>query len=737
MFAPTRLACVWGSIVLALLPTAYADPSLNDAAARSAGYADATPDGEREGRERGHQRGTREGYDDGYREGFSRCEREEREAAYRQGYQDGEHHGQNEGEHRGSTEGRSNGDASGRRDGYADGVKRADNDANRDATPPGRNEGIAQAERSDAKSRGRAEGLVAGDRDALERAQSFDYERGRKDYRAERYREDSVQDEFAQKAGPLPLNTPLDLVSNLRLLNHTGLESVRPVPHESPDFRYRQLRRSYPTPNETAAYAQGYDQGYREAFQMAFQNNYLNAYYANNPRGESDGCRIARNRDYSADRNRGYREGYDVAYRRAYDSAYNREFRIAYDAIFLVASREAYNSTYQSAYNKHYEAARTAAYQQRYREIYSAAFNAAHDEKYAQVYPGYAAKYFQIGRADEAKDFKDRPLRLTHIYVTETSPNGVFEPGENLRIKFIVRNFDPAVINAQSVKLQLSTSSQGIVLTKPVELLSKSLKARSVTIVREALGFEVKEGARGALGVKLVVLKDGKEMDSLAVDFSSANLVSLTAGALPQLKEGVPAKLPVIVENSGNQPTPEDLSVTLSSDTFFLDIQNPTVLVGALAAGEKRTIEFEVLPKRLNDSQVTIPLKIEAKAAGKRVGFATANAVATVSGSYKIELASSILKLHEPGTYQMKYQVTNTMDRASSSKLSVTARVLGQEASKFQITSMMPLVIDVLKPGSKSMVTFPLRVLEKNGGGQIEIIVMESNRIVSRSVTNF
>lgn len=476
------------------------------------GKVDGTPDGDREGRERGALDGQTEGRNSGYNEGFSRCEAVERRTAYERGYNNGTWQGRSDGDYRGRQDGATRGAQDGETQGYADGVRRAGADAENAASGPGRAEGHAQAERSDAREKGRTVGLSNGDRDANAKAKSVEVERGRKDYRAERYNEPSNLIEFAQKAG---LNQPSAMRTEAEVERENRISNVA-----NPDYRYKFFKRSYPTPAENTLYQNGYIAGYNSGFRLIYTkiyDTYYNDYYRI---GDLDGCQAARNRSYAADERRGYDDGYRTAYQSAYDSSYQIEYKSAYNRVFPGASSRGYQQNYDRLYKEHFESARSAAYKRRYDELYNDSYQAAYKQKYEQMYPVYAAQFYKQGRDLEAKEFKDRPLRLTKIEITDRNNDGVFKKEEVLRIKFIVRNFAETAVNAQSIKIQLDSTNPHILLLKPWENLAKSLPVKTVAIVKEGLGFQVNNGAIGNHSIRFSLLKDGVVMEQRTIDFT-------------------------------------------------------------------------------------------------------------------------------------------------------------------------------------------------------------------------
>ncbi len=714
---------------------APAAPAPDTAGARAAGQADGRPDGDREGRERAPADGQRAGDEQGYRKGFDQCEREARDRAHDEGFQRGFGEGSVIGSQEGGATGDRDGTARGVNEGQADGFRRADLDSNAEATPQGRAKGIEQANSSDATDRGRRDGTARGDADALAQAQASDYPRGRKDYNSAQYAltPQSHADVIQKPAARQALS---QLFSPSASTSMADMRAAAPAGSASPDYRYLVLKKNYPTPEENQAYSSGAREGYASGFQGGYSSAFDAAFKQAFDRGNRRGCDDARRRDYRADFERGQREGHDRGYREAYDRTYREASNIAYNREFGPASDRTYRQNYDSLYSKHFEEARSAAYAARVDQLYGAAFDDARNTKYNEMYPKYAASEYQRGQNDEAQDFAQRPVRITGIEATETIPNSVFEPGEPLRVHVQVRNFAQGEIRAQDLAVQIKArnTDQSTVTIKQ-EYLAKSLKAQSVTEIREALEFQANELAAGrSIKFDVAVVYQGKVIDTTVLEVRPNFMVQVELAETPSFKEGMAMPVRVKLTNTGDK-TANGIVLNMKANAEQLEVAQPMINVGSLAAGESRVVEYSAIGRGISQSE-SIQFGFAAteggSITGRRIGALDMSRQFPIINDYLIDLANgAVTALRTPGVIRIAYKVTNKSRRLMFNSLQLKVRFLNTEdPTNFVVIGPNPQLLMPIDQGESVSFTVPVMVKAANKGGVIEVEVQEAGRTV-------
>lgn len=704
--------------------------------ARDAGFAHGYPDGGREGQERGQVEGPQLGARHGYRDGFARCEAEARRRAYDFGYRDGIRRGDYDGQREGQFRGESDGRSEGNRDGERDGSARADRDAESAATPAGRAKGREEAERSDASSKGSQDGTVAGDQQARNQAERVDYPAARQAYRDAKYAEPvQSRDSFSQKK---PSGTAA-AAEILGILNDRDRDrdhdQDRDMEIPAPDNRYYKPRGSYPTEAENkayqAGYAGGYSQGYSVQYRASAETEYQRAYQYN----FQAGCREAERRDYSMEQRRGYDDGYREGYRRGFDLTYRRAYDSAYRQAFAIASDMEYRRAYPAFYNTYFERARAQAYSERYQQLYDSAYEAARQARFAQAYPGYAAQAQARGRADEAADFQARPLRLISAQATEEDPNGVFEPGETIRVKFVVRNFAPQALLGRDVQIELTaTNGQGkVVIDESRQLLVRDLKALSLTEVRDSFEFHLNENSVGhALRFALTVNYQGRSQDATSLEVRPRFWVETAFAEEPALSEGIARPIRFALTNASSTRPTEALALRLAA-TGSVELVNPEQSIGALAPGETRVIEFEAIA-RSPQSSVDLALALEVKGpTGRRLGLLDTTRQVPVLNDYRIVTEGSLDSMRKKGLTRVSYLITNANSRLVARGLQIQARVLdrdGREMTDASVVGPNPQFLSPLAQGYSRHFIIPVLVRSENAGGRLELAVQEDGKTV-------
>ncbi len=720
----------------------------NPTQAQQTGFGEGHPQGQREGNDRGPSEGREAGRVAGYNQGFKVCGDQERQRQYDQGYRHGLIEGEQTGSYEGNQQGQINGNNEGNRDGDADGRRRADRDANIAATPVGSAQGEREAEQSDAAQKGYADGLVAGDQAARDEARRVDYPRGRQDVKNEKYAEPvQNQDRFAQKvvqsasslAKALGLKSLSEKLSKLSALaSHNENINIVNV-NASPDFRYSHPTKTFPTQVEQQAYLNGYRSGYTQGFSSTykpqFDNNYQIAYNNNYPAG----CNAGRSQDfryeYARGRDAGRREGYRIGFDRAYRPAYDQAYGIA----FQNASQNAYQNSYQAYYNQHFEAARARAYQRRYTEIYNSNFNTAKNLKFNQMYPTYADQEYKRGRADEEQDFVNRPLRIIGVEATETIQNGLFEPGEPLRVRLQVRNFSTSAMAAQDVTLSIRENSNlGAVINVPLEGLVQGLKNKSVTDISQALGFALTEKAvKQGSSFTVTVKHRGLVMSEDTIDLTAQFALDVSFAEPPVLKEGIETPIKVLVRNQSQTAIDAGTSLTLVSKPEMLEVTKGDALLSAIGSGQEQVIEFRGIA-RISNLEGQFPISISAKEkTGRRIGLLEGIKEIPVKNDYKVTIRDSLPNLRNADKVKVEMNILNVSSRLSTGSVSVRIKFLGPNADNFSVKGDNPVLVKSIDRGDSEKVEFKVISKNSNSGGTLEFEVVESGTVVVVHRENF
>ncbi len=573
---------------------------------------------------------------------------------------------------------------------------------------------------------------MAGDRDAARTARAVDYVQARKDYAAKRYAEAiGVQETFSMRPAPAPAPAPFaNVVRSLRDAKPAG-DQMRTHSHPSPpspDRRNWNPRRTYPSPEENAGYAQGYEEGYNSGFSDAFSSAARVSYDQGLREGGRDGCQDARRRDYRHDRRRGHDEGFRRGYDEEYSISYRRAYQVAYDNEFRSASDEAYRNYYQSYYDRHYEAARSAAYAERVAALYNAAFNAAHKLKFNEKYPGYAKAEYANGLRDEEADFAARPLRLISVAPTETIKNGLFEPGEKIRLTVVVRNFSNNTLTGRDVKLQLKSLAGGAaVVSEGESSLLRDLKPKSQTTITDALEVTMTEAAVGrASALAFTLLNQGRSGGEQGVSINTRFAVEAQYAEIPKLSEGLVRPIRMRVTNVSQAPTDPVLRVQLWTNTKEVELTKPEFDIPGLAAGESRVLEFPAIAHTpANSANFKSVLSLWTPGS-RRVGLLDQAQEVPVANDYRITTKTAVGTLRAGGIVRVEYQITNVSSRLTSKSLQVSARVLGPNAANFSIVGPNPQFLSPLDAGKTKGFVIPVLSKNGNGGGTLELQVQEA-----------
>ena len=504
-----------------------------------------------------------------------------------------------------------------------------------------------------------------------------------------------------------------------------------PVP--APDNRYFDDSRRWPTPEERAAYGVAYRKGYSDGFRGSYMTMFDRTYQPARAAGDQAGCADAQRQDYRPVYDRGFVEGRDRAYKAAYDAEFRSAADAAYRASFPPASAAAYAQAYPALYNQHFEAARAQAYASRVNQVYQASYEQARQARYNQVYPGYAQTAYNRGKADETADFQSRPVRLLSAEVIETIPNGVYEPGETLRLKVSLRNFLGGTLKGGDVRLQLRSQDSGVVISEADATLVRDLRSKSVTAVTDAMEMRLLESAANrTVKLTLTVLYQGRNVGSQDLSLRPQFIADIKLAGDISLKEGMPTTVRVSVRNQSDVTTDSSFKLGLIWDSAKVQVVNPEVTVGVLAPNQARTVEFTVIGRTL-DNSISAPIAVQAISSGRRIGLTDFSRSVPVLNDYRIDLKNSISSLRSGGMVRAQYSLKNVSSRFLFKGLQLKIRVLdaqGRAVSAVQVIGPNPQYLQPVAKGTSVEFVIPLVSQGLLNGGILELEVQEDGQTV-------
>ena len=747
-------------------PTLAPTP-IDTTAAKTAGNQQGAAAGTREGQARGPMDGKKFGEIDGRKQGFDRCEKESEDRARDVGYSEGNTVGRQLGTNDGQVEGQKEGANDGTNAGIADGKKRADSDAQTAGTQDGRQQGTndAIAQSSTFQAQGQADGAKAGDQAALQDAIDRDYARGQSDYKnAQVSATPDSQDTFAQKTPPKnstsglqALGTQLKSWVTQMLASKSGSQSMSTEDNNDhgghsdndnngnnqvqPDFRFYNPTQGFSSPEENTAYQQAYRASYIQAFQSQYAQSYKDAYQYAQKDGDRDGCQEARNRNYDQFRNAGFEDGKKQGYASAYESTRKIAYQSAYQTVFAPSSQQAYQAAYQADYQGYFKAAQASAFAQEKQAIYNDAYAAGKQAQYDKAYPVYAQQQYDLGQADEAQVFAKNPITLLGAEVTETISNGVFEPGEELRVKLTIRNFSESSISSKYVTVTVQAiDGNGTSVSIPSELLVKNLNPKSMTVVTNALAFQFSESAVNSPHRLLVSVKyKGQDAGSQTVTVTPQFMADTQITGPNQILEGMQSTISIQVTNRSTQDMDAGTNVNLSADTSVMEVlQANAPLTNGLAAGASTTVQFPVIVHALEGTTANLPVSVAVTLpSGRRIGLLDNTDQIPVVNDYRIELTSSAAGLEQTGVTRLSYKVTNANSRLTHKGLQLQVTVLGPNAGNFSVLGPNPQYLSPIMQGQSSTFTVPVLSNSANNGGIVQLSVYEDGRTVVVHQVNF
>lgn len=735
-------------------PTPAPGPSAEDLQrAANQGRSDGQADGYREGLHTGREEGPRRGRYEGERNGYDRCFDEEArnafESGFRLGLTEGARRGIAEGVDNGSREGARRGDDEGRRDGFAD-ARRA---ALQSQAAPGRALGLQQADgqATEIAARATQDGTAAGEQEAAERARSEAYPRGREEYRQAQFalrprltesfslaRETGRPISRILPAQPLFDAWPLSPgpAPETVWLHHAGSQdNSAPSPEKSsPAFTNRRTPPSFPTPEEQRAYNQAYRLAYNESWRRAYQEEFRRSYRAEYNYAYTRGCDRARRQDFSYKYADGQQRGLAEGHRREYEPNYSAAFEETRRRLYRQAFDETLAAELPRAKQNAFEEARQAAFEERAREIYARAFGLAKEQKYAAAWPTFQAQEFQRGQRDEAEDFARRPLRLLQLQVSETIPDGLYEPGEELRLNLSIRNFSPDSVKPGDFTI-IATGGGDAVSGEAKINLGRDIRGLSANLIENALVFSLPESALSdAYTLSLRLFFKGQATDEdrvvLRADFSA----SLTLSGETRLAEGLPGELRVTVTNQSRLATPEDARVMLRAGASTIEWPVRERLIGALPPGESRTLAFPAIARGY-EAEAMLPLDLRIESGARRLGRLTAVQKFAVRNDYQVAILSNLNDLREQGATRLRYEIVNNSSPATARSLQVRVSFLGDNAALFRLPGVNPQYLAPVGKGQRVRFAVPVQVEAANGGGLAQFEIFEEGRpVVTRQI---
>jgi hypothetical protein len=702
--------------------TAEAKP--NKAGAAADGQSDGDRDGRREATVRGPQDGAISGDADGAKEGFLNCTKEEKQKAYDVGYGSGYQAGSNRGQSTADKQARIDSDTKARIAGTAEGTAKADAAAKEAATPMGTLRGNDEAKSGDSQARGWQNGGVVGDEDAYKRSREIDYPLGHKQYFQERFAQSPLnEDAFSQRQRDATANIVPLLSSELAESSSAS---------QNPDRRFFRISRAYNFTAETKAYQAAYEKAYTKGYQSQYPVEYRTAFDASYKTAYGKSCAVARNGNYQNDQDRGARDGNDQGYFHSYQDTYDKVSKSAYEASFLSYSQKAEKETFPTYYQKHFEIARLAALEIRSKEIYEESFKLARQKKDDESYAAYADQAKAEGREDEAKDFADRPVRLLEVSPTESIQNGLFEPGEALRLTFQIRNFSNQPVARQDVEVRVQTSdAASTVISEVAQNISRDLKPDSITDVTEALEFRVNENAvNGAIKFKAVVAYKGQIVGEKDFIVTSKWFLNVELAEAPSLQQGVASIIKVRLKSMSQTATIKNFKLSLSTDPNVLEVLESQQTISSLGPQQDIVVGFPVIARK-GGASVSFPISLVATTErGRRVGILETAPTVAVANDYEVTLLTDVKLLKKAGVQRINYKVVNRSSRAVVKGLQLRTQVMGRNAANFKVMGPNPQYLNPLTRGETSTFAVPVMVKEAGQGGTLELEVQEAGRTV-------
>ncbi|MCB0393278.1 MAG: hypothetical protein KDD25_01890, partial [Bdellovibrionales bacterium] len=464
---------------------------------------------------------------------------------YSEGYEDGKQKGWDQGLARAQKDAETNGKRDGTSEGKSDGL--------RVAYQEGYQNGKSTANDSASLQRGKTDGLAKG----LERAKQ----------EAEPYEARAYQDKENEY-----LRAPLKDVQTVSPLakNFNGLQQTRP--RSGAGKYYNPRPPSYPHPIIRDYYLEGYDFQYREAYNQTYQDEYDRSYRSAYDISYNEAYDRAVRRDYPNDRTRGYNAGFSEFERQAYDQFYPQEYRRQKDYYYQAAFDQFKNDA----------AEKQRGFKDGNQE---ASYKKGYDEGFAKGYQDNRQKEIDAAVARGEKRANDKytksaVLDFVGIELVDENGDGIFNPGENVVVKLVVKNYglvgqsglsslSNLVVEGKSTSAQLSLPAITDQSKTTVSVAGKLVSDRSL-----------KDGALGKVEFRVRLGSQELFAANAPVRFNYPMEMRVTSD-IRFIAPGSSTKTAVAVKNRTN--ISKDVRVLVSSSSALLSssVKDQVITVGA------------------------------------------------------------------------------------------------------------------------------------------------------------
>jgi hypothetical protein len=520
-------------------------------------------------------------------------------------------------------------------------------------------------------------------------------------------------------------------------LPHPGpLPTGTPAPQPSPTVT--------PPPAPVSQFekcVEDYKPAYEQAFLATFKTEYLNAYRPGFDQQYAayrpNGCNDARRADYRRDYNDSYKRSYDETYRLVFDRVYKQIYGQAYNAAFTTSSNATFNQTYQGHYDTHYAEAKAKAFAARQDQLYTDAFNAGKNAEYAAQYPGYKKTVIARGRTDEAADFVRIPVRLIGLAMKEAVKDGIQEPGEKLTVDMDLRNFADTPIAARDLDIRAVAKTTGVALPGSVVILKKDLTAKSLTHVTGALDIRLDESALGQTAqVEIQISVRGNRLATETINLNARTLTKIALVETPVVRLGYPGSVKVRVTNQSSLVLPENATLSLSTNMTGVTFSKSSDAVNGLGAGEARDIEFPFQADNYADGQDVLFTAALNLTSGRRIGMLNESREIPSLQDYSFKASNGVLlgdisDLRKSGKTRIKIYLKNISSRQATETVTLTASVIGPNASNFSFAKGQQDSFQPIAPGqeveSNKMV---IKAKKSNSGGTFVVEVREGGKLL-------
>ncbi len=420
------------------------------------GYEQGRDAGGREGRERAVCDAEPNGEADGYAIGLTDGRQILLDETWARGLAQGQADGLSEGRSLGRQEGLELGQRDGQLDGEREGFSSADKAAQLAVGPRAQSDGAQRASSASPETEGQRSGETAGLERAKREANVQDYSKARKDYHDKQFAE-PVEETVDVRQAPLALAPSSWQLANLAPQASATLFGRHSHSCPSPDWRY--LR--YGSDNEE--FQRGFREGYAEGFRDRYTSQYDWKYQLAYDSAYRIGISRATVGNLQATADEAYQEGFHQGRQTGHDGAQTLAHKEAYGKTFESVFAKSYADSYPRLEAQHYKVLEEKAFQAIYGPPYQAAFAVAERRSFEQNYPAQAKLAYAQGWKAEAKDFKQRPVRLIAAWVIPTDVPGV----RLLSLK--MRNFSDSPVAGDRVRVSLGAQTSRLYHAVPAQ----------------------------------------------------------------------------------------------------------------------------------------------------------------------------------------------------------------------------------------------------------------------------